>query len=42
MTLVLVALAVVAVAAVRELVRWRGRRWHAHGPRGDQPDPGQD
>jgi len=25
---------VLAVAAVRELVRWRGRRWQKSGPRG--------
>jgi hypothetical protein len=26
--------AVLALAAVRELVRWRGRRWQKSGPRG--------
>ena len=25
---------VLAIAAVRELVRWRGRRWQKSGPRG--------
>lgn len=34
------AIAVVAVAAVREVVRWRGRRWQRSGPRGtDDPTP---
>jgi hypothetical protein len=42
MTLVLVAVGLVAVAGIRELVRWRGRRWHGHGPRGDQQRPEQD
>ncbi len=27
--------AVLALAAVRELVRWRGRRWQKSGPRGN-------
>jgi hypothetical protein len=26
--------AVLALAGVRELVRWRGRRWQKSGPRG--------
>lgn len=26
--------AVLAVAALREVVRWRGRRWQKSGPRG--------
>lgn len=42
MTLVLLAVGLVVVAGVRELFRWRGRRWHAHGPRGDQRQPEQD
>lgn len=42
MTLVLVAVGLVAVAGIREFVRWRGRRWQAHGPRGDQRQPDQD
>jgi hypothetical protein len=27
-------LVVIALALVRELVRWRGRRWQKSGPRG--------
>ena len=42
MTLVLVAVGLVAVAGVREFFRWRGRRWRAHGPRGDQRHGTQD
>lgn len=30
--------AVLLVVAVREALRWRGRRWRAAGPRGDQRD----
>lgn len=36
------AAGIVAVAVVRELLRWRGRRWQKSGPRGtDDPPTGQ-
>jgi hypothetical protein len=31
---IVVAIALLALAGVRELVRWRGRRWQKSGPRG--------
>lgn len=31
---ILIGVGVVTVALVREIVRWRGRRWHRNGPRG--------
>ena len=48
MTWLIVVIGVVLAAAAREYVRWRGRRWRASGPRGDQRDerdqrdPGQE
>lgn len=36
---VAVGAAVLAAAAVREAVRWRGRRWQRSGPRGDRDGP---
>lgn len=35
-----IAVAILAIIAVREVLRWRGRRWRRSGPRGnDRPDP---
>lgn len=33
------AAGIVAVAVVRELLRWRGRRWQKSGPRGTDDPP---
>jgi hypothetical protein len=33
------AAGIVAVAAVREALRWRGRRWQKSGPRGTDDPP---
>ena len=33
------AAAIVVVAGVRELLRWRGRRWQKSGPRGTDDPP---
>ncbi|MCX6524431.1 MAG: hypothetical protein NTX58_06630 [Actinobacteria bacterium] len=33
---ILVAAGILAVVAIRETLRWRGRRWRKSGPRGNQ------
>ncbi|CAB4761264.1 unannotated protein [freshwater metagenome] len=33
---ILVAGGIIAVVAIRETLRWRGRRWRKSGPRGTQ------